>query len=97
MILFSSGRLTSASRDLLPNGGDQVEFGRQLYFAMRDLEAEGNSRCTIETGSGEVPDYAQKTVRLHCGKKYLVVYLQKERSREEYVQLNLEMSSSPIP
>jgi hypothetical protein len=90
-ILFSSGRLTSLSKDLLPSEGGQVEFARQLYFAMRDLEAKGDSHCTIETETGEVPEYAQKTARLRCGKKSIVIYLQKPQNKNESVQLNEEM------
>jgi len=93
VILFSSGRLTSVSKDLSPSEGDQVEFARQLYFAMRDLEAEGDSHCTIETEPQEVPEYAQKTARLRCGKKSIVIYLQKPQNKNESVQLNLEMAS----
>jgi hypothetical protein len=93
VLFFSSGRLTSVSKDLLPTEGDQVEFARQLYFAMRDLEAEGDSRCAIETETGEVPEYAQKTARLRCGKKSIVIYLQKPQNTNESVQLKLEMAS----
>jgi hypothetical protein len=93
LILFSSGRLTSASKELLPSEDGQVEFARQLYFAMRDLEAEGDSHCAIETETGEVPEYAQKTARLRCGKKSIVIYLQKAQNKNESVQLNLEMAS----
>lgn len=92
-IMFSSGRLTSAAKELLPSEGGQVEFARQLYFAMRDLEAKGDSHCTIETETGEVPAYAQKTARLRCGKKSIVLYLQKAQNKNESVQLNLEMAS----
>jgi hypothetical protein len=93
LILFSSGRLASASKDLLPSEGGQVEFGRELYFAMRDLEAEGDSRCAIETQAGEVSGFAQKTAKLTCGKKSIVIYLQKSDNKNESVQLNLEMAS----
>lgn len=93
VILFSSGRLTSVSKDLLPDESGQVEFARQLYFAMRDLEAEGDAHCAIETETGEVPEYAQKTARLRCGKKSIVIYLQRPQNKNESVQLNLEMAS----
>jgi hypothetical protein len=97
IIMFSSGRLTSASKDLLPSEGGQVEFARQLYFAMRDLEAEGDSHCAIETETGEVPEYAQKTARLRCGKKSIVIYLQKPQNKNESVQLSEEMMMSAGP
>lgn len=96
VILFSQGRLSSAMRELLPDGGNQVEFGRQLYFAMRDLESEGNSHCTIETETSEVPDFAQKSARLHCGKKTIVVILQKQQNKNESVSLNEEIAVRPI-
>lgn len=95
-ILFSSGRLTSASKDRLPDEDSQVEFARQLYFAMRDLEVEGNSHCTIETESGEVPRFAYKTANLRCGKKTIVIDLQKIQNKSETVQLNEELSSRQI-
>ena len=76
-IFFSSGRLTSVSKDLLPDEGGQVEFGRHIYFSMRDLQTEGDSHCTIETENGEVSEFAQKTARLRCGKNSLLIYLPK--------------------
>jgi hypothetical protein len=91
--LFSGGQLTSVSKDLLPKEGGQVEFARQLYFAMRDLEAEGNSRCTIETENAEVPEFAHKTARLRCGKKSLVIDLQNLHSKGDSVQLNEELNA----
>jgi hypothetical protein len=59
-VLFATGKLGSVSKDLMPFGGDELEFGNQLYFAMRDLESEGNSRCIIETEAGEVPEFFGK-------------------------------------
>src|SRR5258708_5766788 len=41
LITFASGKLESAMKFLYQEG-DEVEFGKQLYFAMRDLELEGN-------------------------------------------------------
>jgi hypothetical protein len=93
VIFFSSGKLTSAMRELLPNGGTDVEFGRQLYFAMRDLEEEGDAHCTIRIDTREVPDFAQKTANLQCGKKTIVIALQKSLNRDETVQLNEELGS----
>jgi hypothetical protein len=80
-------------KELFSDDANEVEFGRQLYFAMRDLESEGNSHCTIETENSEVPDYAQKTTKLHCGKKTIVVVLQKQQSKNESVSLNEELAS----
>jgi hypothetical protein len=92
VILFSSGRLSTAMRELLPDdSGSQVEFGRQLYFAMRDLEAEGNSQCTIQTVTEEVPEFAHKTARLRCGEKTIVIDLQKQQNKNETVQLAEEV------
>lgn len=96
VIFFSSGRLSSATKELLPDDGNQVEFGRQLYFATRDLEVEGNSHCTIETENSEVPEYAQKSARLHCGKKTIVVVLQKQQNKNESVSLNEEIAVREI-
>jgi hypothetical protein len=96
VILFSSGRLTFASKDLLSNEGNQVEFARRLYFAMRDLEVEGDSHCTIQTENAEVPEFAHKTARLRCGKKTIVIDLQNFQSKGEAVQLNEELSARQI-
>jgi len=87
-ISFASGKLAIVTKYLLPSEGDEVDFGRQLYFAMRDLELEGDSRCTIETDAVEIPEYSTKTSRLHCGKKTILVELQKFEKKAETVQLN---------
>ena len=92
VLLFSSGRLASVKKELLPEPSDQIDFARQLYFAMRDLEAEGDSHCTIETEAGEVPDFAQKKATLRCGKKSIVIDLQKT-PKNESVGLQEEMST----
>jgi hypothetical protein len=92
VITFASGKLESAMKFLYQEG-DEVEFGRRLYFAMRDLELEGNSTCTIETDSGEVPDYSSKTGKLRCGKKTILIELQKFQKNRESVQLNEELDA----
>jgi hypothetical protein len=60
---------------------------------MRDLELEGNSTCTIETNSAEVPDYSSKTGKLRCGKKTILIELQKFQKQRESVQLNEELDA----
>lgn len=90
-ISFASGKLVLVTKSLLPSEGNEVEFGRQLYFAMRDLELEGDSHCSIETETGEVPEYSSKTGKLHCGKKTLLIELQKFQKQGETVQLNEEL------
>jgi hypothetical protein len=93
MIFFSNGTLTSASRYSLPNdSGEGVEFGRQLFFMMRDFETRGDASCRIETRSGEVPEYAGKTAFFHCGHKTIALYLQQLRGQPESVQLNEELN-----
>jgi hypothetical protein len=94
LITFALGKLNGVQRYLLPNDyGGGAEFGRQLYFAIRDLENEGNSRCTIETQNGEVPDFAIKNAYLHCGKKTINVELQKIEKNDETVSLELELNA----
>jgi hypothetical protein len=94
VIFFTSGRLVSAMRELLPqDNSTDVEFGRQLYFAMRDLEAEGDVHCTIHTENSEVPDYAMKSANLICGKKTITISLQTSKGSNETVQLNEEMGT----
>jgi hypothetical protein len=95
IMLFASGKLASVTKDLLPDG-DEVEFGRQLYFAMHDLEVEGNSRCTIETTNIETPELSWKTALLTCGKKTIRIELQKLQKQSESVQLQEELSSLPV-
>lgn len=92
IVCFSAGKLSNVQRFLFLYG-DEVEFGRQLYFAMRDLEAEGNSRCTIQTKSAEVPDYSRKTATLQCGKKTVAIELQQVKGQDESVQLNEELNA----
>jgi hypothetical protein len=95
VILFRSGKLDSAKKYLFQEG-DEVEFGRQLYFAMQDLELEGNSHCIIETESTETPEYAGKTGKLRCGKKTILIELQKLQKYGESVQLNEELDTRPF-
>ena len=93
VISFASGKLAIVTKSLLPSEGNEVEFGRQVYFAMRDLELEGDSHCTIETETGEVPEYSSKRAKLSCGKKIVIVELQKYQKNAETVQLNEELSA----
>jgi hypothetical protein len=93
VVAFAAGKLSNVHKYLLPSDGDEVEFGRQVYFAMRDLELEGNSRCTIETENAEVPDFANKTAKLHCGRKTIIIDVQKFKGYAETVQLNEELDA----
>ncbi len=93
ILTFASGKLDYAKKFLLPPGGDELEFGRQLYFAMRDLELEGDSHCTIETETRETPEISDKTAKLHCGKKTILIELQKFQKQTESVQLNEELNA----
>jgi hypothetical protein len=87
IIMFASGNLESAMKFLYQEG-DEVEFGRQLYFAMLELELDGNSSCTIETSSAEEPEYSSKSGRLRCGKKTILIELQRLQKQRESIQLN---------
>lgn len=91
---FASGKLELVVKELTTR--DEVEFGRQLYFAMHDLEAEGNHRCSIETKSEEGPDFSMKTVKLQCGNKGIDINLQKWGKQPESVELDEEVSGHPI-
>lgn len=90
---FANGRLEFVVKELTVR--DEVEFGRQLYFAMRALEAEGNHNCSIETKSEEGPDFSMKTAKLQCGKKAIEINLQKWGKQPESVTLNEELSGHP--
>ncbi len=90
-VCFADGKLAGVVDDLLPTDGDAVGFGRQLYFAMRDMELEGESQCTIETENAEVPDFTHKTANLRCGQKTIVIDLQKFERQVETVQLQEEL------
>jgi hypothetical protein len=89
---FAAGKLNGVHKDF-PLNGNEVEFGRQLYFAMRDLELEGNSRCTIETKNGEEPNVSIKTAKLHCGRKIIIIDLDKLKGQSESVQLSEELQA----
>lgn len=88
VVYFAMGRLDSVAKYLMPSGGDEVEFGNQLYFVMRDLEQEGSSRCTIETEAADVPDFSEKTAKLTCGRKSVQIELQKFQKQDEIVSLH---------
>lgn len=92
-MFFSSGKLHSVSKALLSDDGDAVEFGRQLYFAMRDLEFEGDTHCIVQTESGDVPTFANKSAKLQCGMKTIVIDVQKIKGYDETVQLNEELNA----
>lgn len=92
-LFFASGKLHSVAKPLLSDDGDTVEFGRQLYFAMRDLEHEGDSHCVIQTESDDVPDYANKSANLKCGMKSIVITVQKMKGNNETVDLHEELSA----
>jgi hypothetical protein len=62
---------------------------------MRDLELEGNSACTIETDSKEIAEFSSKTGKLRCGKKTILIELQKFQKHQETVQLNEELDARP--
>jgi hypothetical protein len=90
---FAGGKLKQVSKELPTS--DEVELGRQLYFALRELETEGNNRCTIETESEEGPDLSMKSATLHCGKKHIRISLQKLLKQSEIVTLNEELGDHP--
>jgi hypothetical protein len=92
MVAFEAGKL-SAVQTYSPLNGDDVEFGRQLYFAMHNLETEGNSHCTIETENDESADFAHKSAKFYCGKKTITIDLQKFKGQAESVQLNEELQA----
>jgi hypothetical protein len=93
-LYFASGTLVAVSKSLPER--DDVEFGRQLYFAMRDLELEGDSHCAIETDNLEGPDFANKRARLRCGKKSLVIQVQKLKAQDETTSLGEELEAVPL-
>jgi hypothetical protein len=93
VVTFSAGKLSGVRKDLLPPGADEVEFGRQLYLVMRELESEGNSRCGLETDSTEVPDFSRKTAKFQCGQKTIAIELQKFKGYSESVQLYEELNA----
>ncbi len=95
VISFAAGKLAIITKHLLPSNGDEVEFGRQLYFAMRDLELEGDSHCSIATEAAEVPDYSTKTSKLQCGKKTILIELRKFQKNAETVQLDEGLGGTP--
>jgi hypothetical protein len=93
-IYFASGKLYAAVKGLAER--DDVEFGRQLYFAMRDLEHEGDSHCTIETDNREEPGFSNKTAKMRCGKKSLFIVVQKLKAQDESISLDEGLEAGPI-
>ena len=93
VVCFTAGRLSSVNKTLLASGNDTVAFGRSLYFAMRDLEQEGDSQCTIQTDNSDSPEWMTKSAKLRCGNKTIIVLLQKHKSQAELVSLDEELSA----
>ena len=52
VILFSYGRLTSVSKDLLPNEGKLPSSVGSHIFSDAELQTEGDLHCAIETENG---------------------------------------------
>jgi hypothetical protein len=104
MIGFAAGKLNYAQKWLwssmsatnTKSSAESVEFGRQLFFAARDLEAEGNTRCTIETRTTDRPRYSRKFLNLGCGHTSVLVDVQKFVDQEENAQLSEELSAPKL-
>jgi hypothetical protein len=60
-------------------------------YAFDQIGAKTNGHCTIETENNEVPEFANKLAKLHCGKKFIVIDLQKIERQEWTVQLKEEL------
>ncbi len=93
-LFFASGKLHAVSKNLPER--DDVEFARQLYFAMRDLELEGDSQCSIKTDNMEGPDFGDKTATLRCGKKSLVIHVQKFKAHDEHTFLDEDLEAGSL-
>lgn len=94
IIFFTSGHLTYAVRELLPADGNAVNFGRQVYSALRDLELEGNSHCTIHVENKRDADYVTEIAHLTCGKKTVDISLSRNEGRDdETVDLNEDVGT----
>ena len=86
---FSKGKLKSATRWL--GTGDEVEFGRQIYFLMRDFRAQGDSLCAIETTASDEAALSLKTAYFRCGHKSIRIALEALRGEQEVVGLSEEL------
>ena len=48
---------------------------------------------SLPSDNAEVPDYSSKTGKLRCGKKTILIELQKFQKQPESVQLNEELDA----
>ncbi len=87
-IIFVGGTLESAEHSLY-DSTDQpaAKLARGFYFAVRDLEADHNSVCTVETKNEEQAVFESKSGMLHCRNRTISVTASKLQDQDEEAEL----------
>ena len=71
---FANSRLSWAShRWTTSSDAGAAKLGRSLYFVLKSFEDQGNTSCAIETKNLENPDWDNKSIVIHCGKRTAVL------------------------
>jgi hypothetical protein len=87
-IIFVGGKLESAEHSLYASTDQPVaKFARSFYFAVRDLEADHNSVCTLESKNEEQAVFESKSGMLHCRNRTISVTASKLQDQDEEVEL----------
>jgi len=87
-IVFMKGRLSTATRYWAESwDSGSAKIARNLYFLAKSLEDSGNTTCVIETNPSESPEFDQKDIRIHCGRRTLGIDVSKYKEQREVTQL----------
>lgn len=74
-IVFDKGVLTSASKNLTPDGEDAFAFTSLFHDTLAQFAKEGKRTCNIETNEFESATATTRSVTLLCGSKSLTMSL----------------------
>jgi hypothetical protein len=85
---FTNGRLMSASRHWAESWDiGSAKVGKNLYFLVKSFEEAGNIACSIETKSQESPDFDSKETLIHCGRRMIIIDVNKYKEQREETQV----------
>jgi hypothetical protein len=76
MLTFINSRLSGASRSWASSTDPATtKLARNFYFLLKSFEDDGNTSCTIATQKQESPDFDNKQLLIHCGKRTAMLYV----------------------
>jgi len=85
---FIGGKLGFANHTLYASFDQPAaKLARSFYFAIRDLEADHNSVCTLESKNQENATFYSKTGILHCGNRTISESVSKYQDQNEEGEL----------